>query len=489
MNTNECLQDFLRGLPRRYRLHELQGSTLASMIEQARISLERGEAPDPALKGQFTSALANLIEDALHETDGDAAFQAMVLKHQSKDVAEYAALSSQVAHDRRRVHGWVNQVAHPAKLQRRHGRRNKATPQELETLQRLHRAASESAWEAVADMINDMLDGDHGGEDAHVFASETDALLRRVLGSPELARLQRVQKLAPHPAVRQYQKLVLQQGPRRQTDDAMASGKASKQRGDAVEAIAAQAIGMLASRLNAQEGDERYRAITSLRVPAAFPANHDRAKTEWDVVLLRQATGLPDAAANGLPVWDVCFLIEAKVSPESADTDLPRLRRGLQLLSLAEPVATYTFQAKEGKFLLSGATLSQLYRDDSDLPDIVLYCCGTAPGPNGRSLNAASRMQLLSAPVSLKYAASVSDAADAKPPNPNALETLWESLLHAPEWRGVLNQYVARRQARDLMVYAQDLLDAACDAAHDAASGSPAELSASASLSASPPES
>ena len=504
MNSIDCLQTFLRGLPRRYRLHELQGSTLASIIEQARVTLEQGQQPAAALKAQFTSALATLIEDALHETDGDPAFQAMVLKHQSKDVAEYAALSSQLANDRRRVHGWVNQVAHPAKLARRPAKTSRATQHvEREALQRLHRAAGESAWPAVADIIKGVVNSDAGSHNADApHVSETESLLRRILESRELARLQRVQALASRPAVRHYQRLVLQQGPRRQTDDAMASGKASKQRGDAVEATAAHAIGMLAAHLNTLEGEGQYRVAMSLRVPAAFPASHDRAKTEWDVVLLKRASMSADVAPSAAPVWDVCLLIEAKVSPESADTDLPRLRRGLQLLSLAEPNATYTFQAKEGKFLLNGATLNQLYRDDGDLPDIVLYCCGTAPGSNGRSLNAASRMQLLSAPASLAYAASVSGSAGTKRSDPHILEKLWASLLQASQWRGVLNQYVARRQARELMVYAQDLLDAAnhaaeatitewssADAAAEPSVESPAEPSPASPLRASSSES
>jgi len=46
----------------------------------------------------------------------------------------------------------------------------------------------------------------------------------------------------------------------------------------------------LARRLNEAEGSlASYCVVNSMRVPAAMPASHERAKTEWDVVLLRRA--------------------------------------------------------------------------------------------------------------------------------------------------------------------------------------------------------
>ncbi|WZB71836.1 hypothetical protein WJ968_08860 [Achromobacter xylosoxidans] len=185
--------------------------------------------------------------------------------------------------------------------------------------------------------------------------------LRALLDAPALARLQRLDALASDPRVRQYEAIREKQGPRSGSEEANAQGLLARQRGVAVEILAARALEALARHLDqaspseSRHGDASpgYRVVTSLRVPSALAANADRAKTEWDAVLLRRA----DGNASETPLWDVCLLIEAKASVDAATTDLPRLLRGLRLLAQAEPDASYSCATQQGQVRLRGASL------------------------------------------------------------------------------------------------------------------------------------
>src|SRR5690606_11681445 len=133
-------------------------------------------------------------------------------------------------------------------------------------------------------------------------------------------------------------------------------------------------------------------------------------------------------------------------------TDLPRLLRGLQLLSQADPAENYVFQTREGPVTLRGATLSALPVEAGELDSVVLYCSDGPEQAAPRLLSAASRMQLLSAPASLAFAARGCPQEDT-----TALEPVWRELLSEPRWRSVLNQYPALARAMSLMVHTSDL--------------------------------
>ncbi len=277
--------------------------------------------------------------------------------------------------------------------------------------------------------------------------------MTRLLNSAALTRLRRLDTLASDDLVRQYQTLWDQHGPRPGSLEAVSQGSASQRRGAVVEALAAQALEALARRLNEAEGAQAsYRVVTSMRVPASIPASHERAKTEWDAVLLRQAK-MADASA----AWDVCLLVEAKASADAATTDLPRLRRGLRLLAHAEQNVDYAFEAQQGAVRLRGASLRTLAIDDTDLTRVVLYCCNAPAEAAPRLLSAASRMQLLSAPASVEFASALAQKHTA---DPQDLEPVWHQLLESPRWAMVLHQYPTLLQARELMVHTDDLLAA-----------------------------
>ena len=116
----------LRAIPRRYRVGPLPAArsglevsdpatALAIAIEQARVALSADAAPSSACERLFLDALSQLIRDALRESGGDTAFQAMVLRHQSPLVREHASLSAHAQADRRAVRTAVDAFAHPGK--------------------------------------------------------------------------------------------------------------------------------------------------------------------------------------------------------------------------------------------------------------------------------------------------------------------------------------------------------------------------------------
>ncbi|WP_054422936.1 hypothetical protein [Achromobacter kerstersii] len=510
------LDETLRIVARRYRVPPTPAVTpdaqnghsataLALAIDQARQALAHGDTPHPEVERAFIDALAQLIRGAMREGQGDPAIQAMELRHRVAPVREYASLSAGADADRREILAAANAIAHPAKLAR--------MPRGLQAdaLADVQAAASSGSWTALADAVQRLRDMPETMGD--------DALARgcaRLLDSAALTRLQRLDALTADARVRHYQSLWDRNGPRPGSATALRQGTDAQQRGAAVEALAAQALEVLAQRLNASEtratkaraidegaidegaiderapdehatdehapdehatdehatdehatderaADERaanvtapYRVVTSMRVPPSLPASADRAKSEWDAALLRQSDAID--AATATPAWDLCLLVEAKASVDAASTDLPRLLRGLQLLAHADSNTTYPFKTQQGIVPLRGESLRALPADGPGLADTVLYCCDAPADPSPRLLNAASRMQLLSAPASIAFA---SQLAQGQPADTETLHPVWHSLLTSPQWAGVLNQYPQLHQVRALMVHTDDLLDAA----------------------------
>ena len=451
--SSALLDDILRAVPRRYRVPEtlaevatmLNGGSstaLAVTVEQARMALAAGTEPDAATKQGFIQALARLIHEAMRTEGGDPAFQALVLRHGAPHVREFAHLSTTADQDRRQIHAAVNGIAHPAKLQRM------APSQDRDALAALQAAAASASWTALSEAAQRLR-----AMQEKTVEPAVQRALARLLDDPALARLQRLDALEPDGQVRQYQSLWDRHGPRSGSQTAAAQGCAAQRRGAAVEALATEALGALSQRLNEAEGGPLpYRVVTSMLVPASIPASAERAKSEWDAVLLRQTR--TDAAT---PVWDVCLLLEAKASIDAATADLPRLQRGLRLLAHADDNAVYPFQTRQGVVHLRGASLRALPADSPDLANTVLYCCDAPAETAPRLLSAASRMQLLSAPASVAYACRL---ADKQQPDPDALESVWRQLLESPQWAPVLHQYPMLRQVRALMVHVDDLLAA-----------------------------
>ncbi|ANN71786.1 3-deoxy-D-arabino-heptulosonate 7-phosphate synthase [Bordetella bronchialis] len=501
--SSPLLDATLRAVARRYRLPAMgavpaeadPGTVLAVTIEEARAALARNAAPDASLRCAFLQALAELIHQAMREEGGDPVFQAMVLRHGAAPVREYASLSAHAEADRRQVRAAVNAIAHPARLQRLDpGPRREA-------LAGLHAAAASASWtelDSAARRLHEILARarETPAEDTRVppglavssaagladppahrsadpsthpsthpsaqrISGQGQTLLmhslRRLRDDPALARLVRLESLSADTRVRRYRSLWDRNGPRSGTRAAVARGATSQERGAAVEEAAARALQALARRLDREEGGRAsYRVVTSMRVPASIPASHDRAKSEWDVVLLRRENDPGEASAHP-PVdqpWDVCLLVEAKASVDAATTDLPRLVRGLRLLAHADARTVYPFQTRQGTVRLRGAPLRALTTDDAGLARSVLYCCDAPAETRVRWLGAASRMQLLSAQPCLAYASTLRGE---PAPDPSILDPVWHQLLESAEWQPVLHQYSMLRQVRELMVHVDDL--------------------------------
>lgn len=447
------LDRLLARVPRRYRLppltepvsepaHAGPASALAMAIERAREAIAQGTQPPEAIEQQFIEALARLVQDAMRAQSGDPAFQAMVLRHHDATVREYASLSARAEQDRRQLLASVGAIAHPGKQQRM------AAGPLRDALAQLQVCAEDSAWVRLQQTVRSLLGGPQlAGDEA------MEDRLCRLLDQEALERLLRIDALAADPRVQQYRTLWERHGPRAGSASAVAQGASSRRRGEAAEAIAARALQALAQRLNrAESNDDAYRVVTSMRVPSSLPASHARAKTEWDAVLLRRA----DTAGESSP-WHVCLLVEVKASVDAATTDLPRLLRGLRLLAHAQAGETYAFETQQGTVPLSGASLRQLSAEEPTLARTVLYCCDSAGESAPRVLGAATRMQLLSAPATLDFAAALTDQRDA---DPEALRAVWRELLSAPRWQPVLHQLPQLRQVRELMVHTDDLLAA-----------------------------
>ncbi|HEY1396591.1 3-deoxy-D-arabino-heptulosonate 7-phosphate synthase [Roseateles sp.] len=470
------LDHALRRTVRRYRAPALPAGLddarvrgpatgLSVAIEHARAALAAGSTPADAVRTLFLDALARLIAEAMRPLQergddrsadgggnggshgdggggdgcGDPAFQAMVLRHRSPEVREYASLSAHIDRDRRAVRAAVNALAHPEKTQRR------SPGPTREALLVLHAASDASDWTRVSELIAPLRENPDVRAEPALHRG-----LERLSGEAALARLQRFDALTPEALVVRYRALWERRGPAAGSERAAASGAGAQHRGDAVEALATEALGALVSRMNAEAGAPRYRVATSLRIPPSFPGDAQRAKSEWDVALLRRHDGDGDVGGD----WDLCLLVEAKASPDAATTDLPRLLRGLRLLAQADIDTTYAFASNDGEVRLRGASLSALPTEEGDLARAVLYCCDGAEERAPRLLNAASRMQLLSAEASLDFAVLLEDGA---PADPQLLSPVWRLLLEAPAFTAVLRQYVTLRAVRKLMVHPRDL--------------------------------
>ncbi|WP_208648199.1 3-deoxy-D-arabino-heptulosonate 7-phosphate synthase [Cupriavidus plantarum] len=501
MTPPPLLDRLLQIVTRRYRLPDLTALAtnvaspavaVAVAIERARLSIGPDGAPPPSeVRQAFLGALAQLVRQALREDGGDPVFQAMMLRHRVAAVREYASLSTHAEQDRRQLRGAVNAIAHPGR------RARTADADQRAALERLHAAATEGDWHALESTARQLralpgvaADGDGGGS-APLIASLIDPLIDpliapliapgidKLLAHPALARMQRLDALASHPRVAAYRALWSRHGPEAGTVTATSAGVASRERGAAAEAAAARALAVMADRLNA---DARYRAadvpgtaspyriVTSMRVPSTIPASHDRAKSEWDVVLLRQRPGGGDTHD-----YDICLLLEVKASVEAATTDFPRLLRGLRLLGHADPDKRYAFDTNEGTVSLHGGSLHAFgmrgadrqkdperdgHRDESGVA-AFLYCCDVPADATPRVLGAASRMQLLSAAASLHYASALAEGAD---PEVSMLAPVWDQLLTSPRWATVLHQYPMLREVRERMVHTADLLAVAASA-------------------------
>lgn len=444
------LADILYRVARRYRLPDrlaeiplLQESSsmtvLAIAIEQARAALERHEIPSEAARHAFTHALAQLIEQAMCGESGDPAFQAMVLRDQAAPVREYASLVAHAARDRRSIRAAVDAIAHPSKLERL------ASARQREALTPLSALAGSASWAELADTVRSLLARSEFADDPGLGMG-----LQRLNQDPALRRLQRIDVLAADALVRRYESLWDRNGPRSGTAEAVAQGSVSRRRGVAMEVLAGLALAAMARRLNEEDDKQAWRVVTSMRVPASIPASAERAKSEWDAVLLRRAV-TPDASED----WDVCLLMEAKASLEAASADLPRLLRGIRLLSHADENAVYAFETEQGVISLSGVSLRALTVEPDALAQTVLYCCDAPAEATPRLLTAASRMQLLSAPASVAFGSAL---AEGKATDTHTLESVWDELLGSPRWSSVLHQYPMLQQVRDLMVHPDDLL-------------------------------
>jgi hypothetical protein len=454
--SDPLLDETLRIVARRYRIPatpaapaQAQKATpataLAIAIEQARGAVIRGEAPDAALMRIFIEALAHMIHEAMRAERGDPVFQAMVLRHRTAHVREYASLSAHADQNRRLIHSIVNAIAHPAKLERIPPGRKR------EALAQLHASASLASWSGLLNTTRGLLAMPEVANEPTI-----ERALKRLLDSPALGSLRRLEALALDEVVQQYQALWDRHGPRSGSKTAIAQGAASQRRGAAVEALATSALEALARRLNEAGGSRTpYRVVTSVRVPASITASAKRAKNEWDAVLVRQAE-----TTDATPVWDVCLLVEAKASVEAATTDLPRLLRGLRLLAHADESAIYPFGSRQGTIRLRGAALSALATDEAGVKRTVLYCSDALAEATPRLLSAASRMQLLSAQASMEFASSLAQTQHA---DPQDLEPVWHQLLESSRWRTVLHQYPLLRQVRELMVHPDDLLALSCN--------------------------
>lgn len=444
------LDQLLRTVARRYRLPAILQApahattpmaALAVALEQARSALERGQAPGEDVRQRFLDALALLVREALREVGGDPVYQATVLARRAPQVQEYLALQTHSEGDHRTVRAGVNGVAHPAR------RQHSAPGPQQEGLALLHAQATSAQWAALAGTARHLIADPAAGPLLH-------SALVRLLEGPALARLQRATLLESDAQVQAYQSLRDRQGPRQGSPEALAYGSTAQQRGAAMEALATRALEALARRLDAAQGTAgAFRVVTSMRVPASLPGSAERAKSEWDAVLLRQAPAVDGAQ----PTWDPCLLLEAKASVDAATTDFARLQRGLRLLTQARQDAVYAFATRQGEVLLRGAALSALPLHGDGLARTVVYCTDAPAPATPHLLSAASRMQLLSAPDSLRFADAL---AQGHPASAQDLAPVWQALLASPQWEAVLHQYTALRRVRDLMLHVDDLAEA-----------------------------
>ena len=408
--TDELLMKAVRSAPRRYRLPPLPADADAPASVRLACAIEEARAGRDA-RERFTASLAELIVAALRAEDGDASFQALVLRTQHAEVAEHVRLAAQAPADRRAVRATVDALAHPGKL------RAMAAGAERDALARLHRLASDGAWEELASTV--------AGTPAEVA----------------LQRLLRGDALLANANVRAYERLMARRGPPAGSDDAAAQGRTSARLGEVAEAEAVQVFRRIAQRLDGLAGHEAYRVARSLLTPRGFPGAAEKTKDEWDVALVRGA--------------DLVLVAEVKASPAAATSDLARLLRGLRRLAHADAHTDYGFPSADGEVRLSGASLRALQPHGHALPPQVIYCCTAPPDADAPLLSAAARAVLLAEPASLAFADALLRGAS---PSHGQLLPVWEALTSAPRLRSALHQYDSARVAREAMLHPEDLL-------------------------------
>jgi hypothetical protein len=156
------LDETLNVVARRYRVPANASASAATLqaspatalvltIEQARAALARGDAPAPAIREAFIGGLARMIREALRDDSSAPVFQAMLLRHRTPVIREYASLAAHAERDRRVIHAAVNAIAHPAKQQR------EASEPRREALARLHASASSEAWSALDEIARRLI--------------------------------------------------------------------------------------------------------------------------------------------------------------------------------------------------------------------------------------------------------------------------------------------------------------------------------------------
>jgi hypothetical protein len=414
------LADALQRAPRRYRMPPLppdaEAAVKAGPLVALAFALEEARLGRDA-RALFTSSLAALMRAALRPGDGDASFQALVLRAQHPQVEEYARLAAQQPADRRAVRAAVDAVAHPGKLQ--------AMPAgaQQDALAQLHRAATAGAW------------------------SELAALVAGMPAEAALQRLLRGEALLADENVRAYLGLLQRRGPVAGSDAAAETGRHSARLGEAAERDTVQVFQRIARGLNAAVQRSAYRVARSLLTPRGFPGAAPKTKDEWDVALVRAT----DAAA------DLVLLAEVKSSPAAVSSDLARLLRGLRRLAHADPHAAYDFPSADGAVRLAGTSLRALQPHARALPARVIYCCTAPPEAEPALLSAAARAVLLNEPASLAFADAILRGDS---PQPRHLLPVWEALKVAPRLRAALHQYDSARAAREAMLHPEDLLQA-----------------------------
>ena len=263
------LAAILRAIPRRYRstARPAPGAVaqpdpdspiarLARAIEPLQAADASAQAPDGAVRHAFIDALAALIDEALRPDAGDPVFQGALQEYRHPVVREYLELRRQETADQRQLRTAINTVAHPAKPPRL------APGAGRESLARLHAEVSSGSWQQAAQTAQALLNLPQVHTDADLASA-----LRALLDAPALARLQRLDALASDPRVRQYEAIREKQGPRSGSEEANAQGLLARQRGVAVEILAARA--------------RRWRGIWTRRpLPNHAMATH-RPATAW----------------------------------------------------------------------------------------------------------------------------------------------------------------------------------------------------------------
>jgi len=206
-------------------------TALATSIEHAQQALAAGSAAGDDVRALFLDALARHIAEAMRPEHGDAAFQAMVLRHRSPAVREFASLNAHAEADRRQIRSAANALAHPAKL------KDQPAGEIRDGLQRMRQASAVGNWSDVDDAIMDLLGLPEVQDEPVLFRN-----LERIVSDDALRRLCRIEALGQQDEVQRYRALWARQGPAAGTGQATSAGSDAQRRGDAVEALAAQAL-------------------------------------------------------------------------------------------------------------------------------------------------------------------------------------------------------------------------------------------------------